>query len=155
MSEPQTHYAPYTYYANTCYGLLTWLNTNQNSTKYPGVCRSPGISLLGHIIPDGPPMPRTSMWPAGMPHSTFFAGGAFGQITMVLPEYDAVVVSMGFSTVDDVRTHLFPEYTYYLLVVLISFPHSLAYGAPVLPQQNMDHTAACLVRSVCRVFGYC
>jgi len=122
MSEPQTRYAPYPYYSSTCYGLLTWLNTNHNHSKYPGLCRSPGISVLGHLIPEGPPMPKTSMWPEGIPHNSYYAGGALGQITMVLPDYDAVVVSMGYSEAD---------------------------------YQNMDHTAACVARSICRVFGAC
>ena len=43
-------------------------------------------------------MADTSLWPPGMPNDAFFAGGANGQITLVLPELNAVVVTMGDST---------------------------------------------------------
>eukprot|EP00940_MAST-03C_sp_MAST-3C-sp2_P001025 g1025.t1 len=89
MRTPQTRYAPYENYSNPCYGLLTWLNTNpgsdRGSAKYPGVCKM---------------WPQKTWFPAGSGDNVYLMAGLFGQETMVIPNHDMVVVSMGFS-VDD------------------------------------------------------
>ena len=53
---------------------------------------------MSDVLPGSKPIAPTSLWPGGMPLDTFFAGGANGQITMVLPELNTVVVTMGHST---------------------------------------------------------
>lgn len=79
MSTPQTRYAPYTTYANPCYGLLTWLTDVGTDTNV--TCKSPS----GGETP----------FPPGSPSDTYFAGGLHGQIIMVVPSQNMVVVSMG------------------------------------------------------------
>lgn len=94
LSTPQTHYDPYPEYSNPCYGLLTWL-TNvgkvSDDTPYPGRCHTPD-TYVG-IDPPSPALPK------GSPPDVFFAAGLQGQITMVLPSHNAVVVSMGATSV--------------------------------------------------------
>ena len=51
-----------------------------------------------YIIPQSSPIAATSLWPAGIPKDSFFAGGANGQITLVMPELNTVAVTMGDST---------------------------------------------------------
>merc|ERR1711957_84001 len=88
MSKPQTKYAPYTNYSNPCYGLLTWLTDEgklaANSPYSGAACTSPS----GVETP----------FPQGSPQDTYFAGGALGQIVMVVPSHNMVVVSMGVNT---------------------------------------------------------
>lgn len=89
MRTPQTRYDPYTNYSNPCYGLLTWLNTNpgsdRGSEKFPGVCQM---------------WPKATWFPAGSGSDVYLMAGLFGQETMVIPQHEMVVVSMGFS-IDD------------------------------------------------------
>merc|ERR1711964_361587 len=86
MSVPQTRYAPYTNYSNPCYGLLTWLaGPDQFPDKYPGQC----------LVPINDPTPESDAFPKGSPTDIFFPAGAQGQITMVVPDHNAVIVSMG------------------------------------------------------------
>lgn len=87
MGIPQTRYAPYKNYSNPCYGLLTWLDTLPGA-KYPGVC----------LVPINSPAPAKPAFPPGSPRDIFFPAGAYGQITMVVPSHNAVIVSMGKST---------------------------------------------------------
>jgi CubicO group peptidase (beta-lactamase class C family) len=95
MGTPATRYAPYPDYANTCYGLLTWLNPSQDPARYRGGCLVPGRSW---VLPGSDPIANTSLWPTELPRDAFFAGGANGQLAFVLPELNAVVVSMGTSS---------------------------------------------------------
>lgn len=83
MSSPQTRFEPYEEFPNSCYGLLTWLNTGDEAAPlYPGDCLAPdGI---------GPEFPHGAA-------PSYFAAGLFGQITMVVPSHNSVVVSMGLS----------------------------------------------------------
>ena len=89
MRTPQTRYDPYVNYSNPCYGLLTWLNTNPGSDRgsdtYPGVCKM---------------WPKSTWFPSGSGSNVYLMAGLFGQETMVIPNHNMVVVSMGFS-VDD------------------------------------------------------
>lgn len=89
MHTPQTRYAPYANYTNPCYGLLTWLNTNpgsdRGSKEYPGICQL---------------WPERAWFPKGSPSSVYLAAGLKGQMTMVIPTHNLVVVSMG-DTPDD------------------------------------------------------
>ena len=89
MSAPQTHYAPYANYSNPCYGLLTWLNTNpgsdRGSAQYPGVCKM---------------WPQKTWFPSGSGSNVYLLAGLLGQETMVIPDHNMVVVSMGDSADD-------------------------------------------------------
>merc|ERR1712216_466207 len=89
LRSPQTHYEPYADYANPCYGLLAWIDTNPGSNtgsaEYPGTCKL---------------WPEKSFYPAGSPSDVYCASGVFGQHIMVVPEHDLVVVSLG-NVVDD------------------------------------------------------
>jgi CubicO group peptidase (beta-lactamase class C family) len=78
MGTPQTRFPPFTQYANPCYGLLTWLNPDQDPTKYPGQCKVPGRS---YVFPGSDPIANTSLWPTGLPKDAYFAGGANGQVS--------------------------------------------------------------------------
>ncbi len=106
MGTPQTRYAPYDAYANACYGLLTWLNPMQDAQAVPGACLVPGRSWT---LPQSEPIHNSSLWPKALSPSIFFAGGAYGQLAMVLPEDGAVAVSLGHST--DPRDHGNHDYT--------------------------------------------
>lgn len=64
---------------NTCYGYLTWVNKGSR----PGHC----VGDIGPYIP----------LPKGTPDSVFFMAGFTGEVTMVIPEHNAVVVSLGTS----------------------------------------------------------
>ena len=89
MRKPQTHYAPYANYSNPCYGLLTWLNTNPGSDRgsatYPGVCQM---------------WPKETWFPKGSGDNVYLMAGLLGQETMVIPNHQMVVVSMGDSAND-------------------------------------------------------
>ena len=89
MVTPQTRYAPYVNYSNPCYGLLTWLNTNpgsdRGSTTYPGVCQM---------------WPKQTWFPKGSGSDVYLLAGLLGQETMVVPQHNMVLVSMG-TTLDD------------------------------------------------------
>merc|ERR1712061_11069 len=89
MTTPQTKYGPYENYANPCYGLLTW--NNADTKEFPGTCWLPGKG-------PGKPTPKpkeTEVFPAGAPHELFFADGTFGQVILVNPSQNTVVVTMG------------------------------------------------------------
>merc|ERR1711988_112676 len=85
MVTPQTKYPPYVNYSNPCYGLLTWLHTDTG--KYPGECLVPLNSTLNGQKQD--------WWGGGSPFDIFMAQGMGGHVAMAVPEYNAVVVSMG------------------------------------------------------------
>lgn len=89
MSIPQTRYAPYNYYSNTCYGLLTWINENQNKVQYPPKA---GTGVCGLI---GGPIPKQDEMPASSPSNIFFLDGANGQIVTIFPSLNTVAVTMG------------------------------------------------------------
>lgn len=98
LSTPQTEYAPYTQYANPCYGLLTWLTDvgkQGDDTPYPGTC----------LFPDGT---EATPFPKGSDPGVFSAAGMFGQIVMALPKHNAVAVTMGFS----LNQQLVPNWMY-------------------------------------------
>lgn len=91
LSTPQTKDAPYANYTNPCYGLLTWLSNNvQEDGKYPGKCKMFGVPASGSR--------PSSEFPKGTPEDVFYADGMYGQVTMVIPSHNAVVVSMGYSS---------------------------------------------------------
>jgi len=97
LARPQTKYAPYTNYSNPCYGLLTWLHTN--TQNFPGTC----------LVPIDSPIPKEDAFPEGSPWDIFFAAGMFGQIVMVVPDHNAVVISMGQSGDQNGLAHVMYE----------------------------------------------
>lgn len=64
---------------NTCYGYLTWLNKGSR----PGHC----VGDIGPYIP----------LPKGTPNDVFFMAGFTGEVTMIIPSHNTVVVSLGTS----------------------------------------------------------
>mmetsp|Transcript_12499 Transcript_12499/g.44194 ORF Transcript_12499/g.44194 Transcript_12499/m.44194 type:complete len:261 (+) Transcript_12499:549-1331(+) len=88
MTTPQK-FAPYHDYANPCYGLLTWLNTNpgsdRGSPRFPGVCQM---------------WPAQTWLPAGTPSDLYLVSGVLGQDILVVPSMDLLMVTMG-SSADD------------------------------------------------------
>ena len=70
---------------NSCYGLLTWLLPNQDPTK--GICR----------IAPSEPMPDGDMFPESFPRDAFFLSGFLGQMVIVVPEEQTVLVTMGYA----------------------------------------------------------
>lgn len=104
LSTPQTRYGDYANYSNPCYGLLTWLTTvGKQGDEFPGICKTPDGQL---DIPG-------ARFPVGSPNDVFLAAGMFGQIVMVLPSHNAVVVSMGFN----LNQQLVPVWIYNALCI--------------------------------------
>eukprot|EP01052_Picozoa_sp_SAG31_P043354 SAG31_NODE_7194_length_1760_cov_1.067429_2_plen_394_part_01 len=91
MTSPQTRYAPHKQYANPCYGFLTWLpgrgGQHGPSQKYPGTCLVPVNTSLS--------TQRQDWFPEGAPYDMYMAEGMGGQVAMVVPDANAVIVSMG------------------------------------------------------------
>lgn len=71
-------------YSNPCYGLLTWLNTDKS--KHPGTC----YHAYPNYVDRGD---KTFLENA--PFDISMALGLNGEVTMVMPSQNAVVVSMG------------------------------------------------------------
>lgn len=77
-----------TTYSNTCYGLMTWLNTRPNS-KYPGDCY---LAMDVKVTADRY-MPEQL-------NDYFILGGFAGQNVVVIPEDRMVIASLGFTIPD-------------------------------------------------------
>lgn len=76
-------------YANTCYGLLTWLPSRPNP-KYPGTC----------YLATDVTISEDRYFPESFGNSYSILGGIFGQNVVVIPDDNMVLVSMGFTIPD-------------------------------------------------------
>lgn len=85
MTTPQTKFAPYTKWANPCYGLLTWLNPSK--AEYPGTCT--------HAVAYPADTGSKQFLDNGSPTDVSMFLGMNGEVTLVMPSQNAVVVSMG------------------------------------------------------------
>ena len=71
-------------FSNPCYGLLTWLNADKS--KHPGTC----YHAYPNYVDRGD---KTFLENA--PFDISMALGLNGEVTMVMPSQNAVIVSMG------------------------------------------------------------
>jgi CubicO group peptidase (beta-lactamase class C family) len=74
-------------YSNPCYGLLTWLNGDKS--KYPGTCEH----AYPNIVDRG-----QNTFLKDAPYDISMALGLNGEVVMVMPSQNTVVVSMGTTT---------------------------------------------------------
>jgi len=84
MQQP-VKYAPYTSYANPCYGLLLWVNADKSKT--------PGCCWEASRLP--PPNCGSDTFMTGAVHDLTLNIGLYGQLVMTLASVQTVVVGFG------------------------------------------------------------
>lgn len=74
--------------ANTAYGYLWWLNPSIAETRSWVRPKSAGTTGTGAMV-------------QGAPDNVYFAMGYYGQLVIVIPDYNMVVTTMGYTDVTD------------------------------------------------------